>query len=198
MGIVLIILSPIVAEDSDYFIYLAFMCLVLGMIVLTAGLSILSPIFIGKRVTHVLGYTWIWIRKVNSNILTSKGADYLKKSTPIKMLCEINMVITEKAEQTNVFADAEWYIRYPLGIGVISVALYALIYDYENARIEALGYLFSAVLGLWGAYFTRELVLGATILAIVVFLVKWVISLPTNAVIIIGALMIAFAIRAKK
>jgi hypothetical protein len=90
--------------------------------------------------------------------------------------------------------SAPWWLRYPASVGVFAGA-YWCFFEWEKKAGWALGVLLAMI----GLGLVRELFLGA-LLAVVVGLVLWalgaaVAALPVSIAIIIGAMIIAQAMR---
>lgn len=90
--------------------------------------------------------------------------------------------------------SAPWWLRYPASIGIFA-ASYWCFFEWEKKA----GWVVGVLLAIIGLGLAREVLIGA-ILAVVVGLVLWAVgaavaALPVGVAIIIGAMIIARAIR---
>lgn len=96
----------------------------------------------------------------------------------------------------------KWYVRYSFSLLYASIAI-ALFFSWSSGSVSGKAYLLvnpvvATLFGIFAIVRSYELALGLIILGILYFLYLGVTALPVSIAIILGALIIAWAVRAKQ
>lgn len=176
------------------------------------GLSVIFPEKIGKKVKNVIRNTcasFLEILKkmrVKAQPVVIKAAATIRKNIP-EPLIKIKSAIGKEAEYNDMFFESAWYIRYPLGLLCVGVAV--VLGQFASAQdewvLEASIWLWVVIIGVCAIRYMPGLTL--TILAIAglglayIFLQEFshkLEDMPVSTAVIIGALIVAWAVSVQK
>lgn len=155
------------------------------------GLSMLFPKIVGARIKRFFAYSWSKFHPYISRTLSWMKKTILGIPVPPSLR---KLFSTINREGNELFLQSAWYIRYPLAVIsssiAITLALYAL--EAENGFLAWLG---AALFGFYALAYGRELALLAIALVLIFWIFKGIAALPISVAVIIGALIIASAVR---
>lgn len=181
----------------------------LSAVLLAIGLSCLLPNLVGRKLGKLFKLILIPVRNAIRSIIQPqiiRIISFLKFSfsriaIPVPLfLKNIGDLINKEGENNELFFSSAWYIRYPLAVlgGAICLALADYAFESVDKGMSWAIWLWVAIIGGYSLIYARELALLCLAGVFLYWCFQGIAALPVSVAIVIGAVIIASALGAKK